>query len=62
MVKEFTGSLEQVSYHDLEAEYGVEYAYYVVPYHPTLRIDGRQVVGAASQKVQFCAQQMLQLQ
>ncbi|MEL7608559.1 MAG: PBP1A family penicillin-binding protein [Bacillota bacterium] len=62
MVEEFTGSLDQVSYHDSEAEYGIEYAYYVVPYHPTLRIDGRQVVGAASQKVRFLAEQMLQLQ
>lgn len=62
MVGEFTGSLEQVSYHDPEAEYGVEYEYYVVPYHPTLKIDGRQVVGASSQKVQFCAEQMLELQ
>jgi len=45
------GSLEKVFYCDETAISGKTYQYYVIPYHPNLKLDGRQVTGASSIRV-----------
>ena len=58
MLGEWSEEELPVIYHDHSAEYGQTYRYYVVPCHPELMMDGRQVTGTASIKVNFTVKEL----
>lgn len=53
MLKEWCEVTGEQTYIDNTALADVQYHYYVIPAHPLLKIDGRQVTGAASIRVSF---------
>lgn len=52
MLGEFSGEEGSVTYTDEAVKSGYTYRYYVIPVHPQMEIDGQQLTGAASRKLE----------
>ena len=51
LIGEWSGNTNRVTYADTSAEHGMRYAYYIVPVHPEIIIDGKPVEGIKSKSV-----------